>query len=137
MRILGIDYGERRTGVAISDESEFLSSTLTTVTGSDPYTVAQKIAELASEHGAGRIVLGLPRNMDGSEGFRAVSTRGFGDRLSALLPGTEIVYYDERMTTVSASGYMREAGLSAKKQKGSIDMLAAKIILQDYLDSKR
>lgn len=137
MRILGIDYGNRRTGVALSDEDEFLASAIDTVTCSDADAAAGKIAELAGKHAVGRIVIGLPKNMDGSEGFRAGQTRVFGDKLKALLPDTEIIYYDERMTTVAASGYMHEVGVNAKKQKGSIDMLAAKIILQDYLDSKR
>ena len=137
MRILGIDYGNRRTGVALSDESEFLATALTTVKGSEPDEVAKRVAGLAKEHGAGAVVIGLPKNMDGSEGFRSEQTRAFGDKLSTLIPDVAIIYYDERMTTVAASGYMHEVGIKSKKQKGSIDMLAAKIILQDYLDSKR
>lgn len=137
MKILGIDYGDRRTGVAVSDDSEFLASGIKTVKGSDRQKVAEEIAKLCLENKAGRIVLGLPKNMDGSEGFRAEQTRAFGQILQALMPDIEIVYYDERMTTMAAAQYMNITDVRGKKRKDSIDMLAAKIILQDYLDSKR
>ncbi len=137
MKILGIDYGDRRTGVAVSDDSEFLASGVTTVKGTDMDGTALKIAKICREQSAGRIVLGLPKNMDGSEGFRAEHTRDFGQRLAALLPDIELVYYDERMTTMAAAQYMNITDVRGKKRKDSIDLLAAKIILQDYLDSKR
>lgn len=82
-------------------------------------------------------MLGLPKNMDGSEGFRADHTRNFGQALVRLLPDVEIIYYDERMTTMAAAEYMNITDVRGKKRKDSIDLLAAKIILQDYLDSKR
>lgn len=137
MRIMGIDYGDRRTGIAVSDDSEFLASAVTTVTGSDMEKVARQTADIYIECGARQIVLGLPKNMDGSEGFRAKHTRDFGQKLQALLPDCEIVFYDERMTTMAASQYMNITDVRGKKRKNTIDMLAAKIILQDYLDSKR
>lgn len=136
MRILGIDYGDRRTGIAISDETEFLSSALCTVKGSDADKVAAEVAEIYKRENAGKIVLGLPKNMDGSSGFRVEHTLNFKAKLEALLPDTEIIMYDERMTTLAASQYMNIADVRGKKRKETIDMLAAKIILQDYLDSK-
>ena len=137
MKILGIDYGDRRTGVAVSDDSEFLASGVTTVKGADMNAVAKEIAKIYVELGAGKIVLGLPKNMDGSEGFRAEHTRSFGKALNDLLPEAEIIYYDERMTTMAAAQYMNITDVRGKKRKDSIDLLAAKIILQDYLDFKR
>lgn len=137
MRILGIDYGNRRTGVAVSDETEFLASSVGTVTESDPQRVAERIADIYREQGAGRIVLGLPKNMDGSSGFRVEHTLRFRDMLAQLLPDTEIVMYDERMTTMAAAQYMNITDVRGKKRKSTIDTLAAKIILQDYLDSRR
>ena len=137
MRILGIDYGNRRTGVAVSDETEFLSSGLTTVHGQDIDVVASEIAKIYNEQGAKRIVLGLPKNMDGSSGFRVEQTLKFKDKLLELIPDADIVLYDERMTTLAASQYMNITDVKGKKRKNTIDMLAAKIILQDYLDSKR
>lgn len=137
MRILGIDYGDRRTGVAVSDETEFLASALTTVKGQDMDIVAAEIAKIYSEQNAGRIVLGLPKNMDGSSGFRVEHTMNFKSKLEELIPGVDIVMFDERMTTMAAAQYMNITDVRGKKRKSTIDVLAAKIILQDYLDSKR
>lgn len=137
MKILGIDYGDRRTGIAISDDSELLASSLTTVKTADTSVAAHEVCEICKKENVGKIVLGLPKNMDGSEGFRAEHTRKFGEMLSALLPNAELIYYDERMTTVTAAMYMNITDTRGKKRKSRIDMLSAEIILQDYLDSKR
>lgn len=137
MRILGIDYGNRRTGVAISDDTEFLASSIGTVIGSDADKVAKEIADIYDKENAQKIVLGLPKNMDGTMGFRAEYTLKFKELLQNLLPDTEIVLYDERMTTMAATQYMNITDVRGKKRKSTIDTLAAKIILQDYLDSKR
>ena len=137
MRILGIDYGDRRTGVAVSDETEFLASALTTAKGQDMDIVAAEIAKIYAEQNAGRIVLGLPKNMDGSSGFRVEHTMNFKSKLEELIPGVDIVMFDERMTTMAAAQYMNITDVRGKKRKSTIDVLAAKIILQDYLDSKR
>lgn len=137
MRILGIDYGEHRTGVAISDETEFLASTLCTVITKNADDAAASIAKICNENGIKKIVLGLPKNMDGSSGFRVNQTLNFKERLEEIIPDAEIVLYDERMTTMVASQYMNIVNVRGKKRKNSIDELAAKIILQDYLDSRR
>lgn len=136
MRILGIDYGDRRTGIAMSDETEFLASALTTIKGQDADVVARQVADICKEHNIGKIVLGLPKNMDGSLGFRVNHTMNFKAKLEELLPDIEIIMYDERMTTMAAAQFMNITDVRGKKRKNSIDMLAAKIILQDYLDSK-
>lgn len=137
MRILGIDYGNRRTGVAVSDETEFLASSVGNVVESDPAKTAEKVADIYREQNAGKIVLGLPKNMDGSSGFRVEHTMRFKELLEELLPGVEIVLYDERMTTLAAAQYMNITDVRGKKRKNTIDTLAAKIILQDYLDSQK
>lgn len=137
MRILGIDYGDRRTGVAISDETEFLASSVGNINGSNADLVAAEVARIYTERNAKKIVIGLPKNMNGSEGFRARHTIDFADKLKKLLPDAEIVMYDERMTTLAATQYMNITDVRGKKRKNTIDTLAAKIILQDYLDSKR
>lgn len=137
MRILGIDYGNRRTGVAVSDETEFLASSVGNVVESDPAKTAEKVAQIYKEQNAGKIVLGLPKNMDGSSGFRVEHTMRFKELLKELLPGVEIVLYDERMTTLAAAQYMNITDVRGKKRKNTIDTLAAKIILQDYLDSQK
>ena len=137
MRILGIDYGNRRTGVAVSDETEFLASSVGNVVESDPAKTAEKVAQIYKEQNAGKIVLGLPKNMDGSSGFRVEHTMRFKELLEELLPGVPIVLYDERMTTLAAAQYMNITDVRGKKRKNTIDTLAAKIILQDYLDSQR
>lgn len=137
MRILGIDYGNRRTGVAVSDETEFLASSVGNIVESVPEKIADKVTEIYRDQGAGKIVLGLPKNMDGSSGFRVDHTLRFKTLLEERLPGVEIVLYDERMTTMAAAQYMNITDVRGKKRKNTIDTLAAKIILQDYLDSKR
>ncbi len=137
MTVLGIDYGDSRTGVAVSDGTGLISCGVETVRSKDPEKTAARIAEIYAERQAKKIVLGLPRNMDGSEGFRAERTRLFGQTLKDMLPDAEIIYYDERMTTMAASRYMDITDVYGKKRKESIDLLAAKIILQDYLDSLR
>ena len=137
MRILGIDYGNRRTGVAVSDETEFLASSVGNVVESDPQKTAEKVADIYKEQNAGKIVLGLPKNMDGSSGFRVEHTMRFKELLEELLPGVDIVLYDERMTTLAAAQYMNITDTRGKKRKNTIDTLAAKIILQDYLDSQK
>ena len=95
---------------------------------------ANKVAEVAAEQKASAIVVGLPKNMDGSEGFRAQRCREFADLLQDRLPDTPIVMMDERLTTVSASRYLNETNTRGSKRKGVIDTLSAQIILQNALD---
>ncbi|MCI8459258.1 MAG: Holliday junction resolvase RuvX [Clostridia bacterium] len=136
MRILAIDYGDARIGLALSDESETLASPLSTYASVSMRKDIDHIAALAKEKNAGRIVLGLPVNMDGSEGERAQKTRSFGTVL-ARVSGLEVVYKDERLTTVSAERTLIECNVRREKRKQVIDTLSAQIILQSYLDAQQ
>ena len=137
MRILGIDYGEARTGMAVCDESESIATVIGTIHERDKERLADKIAEVCKQEQIKKIVSGLPKNMDGTEGFRAEHTRKFCAMLQERMPEIPIEFYDERMTTMAASRFMHEGNVKHKKQKNSIDALSAQIILQDYLDRKR
>lgn len=132
-RALGIDFGDVRIGIAMSDETAFLASPLTTVQNSK--TAADEIAGLVQEHGVETIVIGLPLNMDGSAGSATEKVRKFSRKLAAKTD-VPIIESDERLTTVTAHHNLREAGLDGKKRKGVVDMAAAQIILQDWLDAQ-
>ncbi|MDE6399104.1 MAG: Holliday junction resolvase RuvX [Clostridiales bacterium] len=134
MRILAIDYGDARIGLALSDESETLASPLSTYASQSMRKDIDHIAALAKEKGAGRIVLGLPVNMDGTEGERAQKTRSFGSVLERV-SGIDVVYKDERLTTVSAERALIECNMRRDKRKQIIDTVSAQIILQSYLDA--
>ena len=133
-RILSVDFGDTRTGLAVSDISRFLASGIGYISPGGIEKTANKVAEIATEQGASAIVVGLPKNMDGSEGFRAERCREFADLLQDRLPTTPIVMMDERLTTVSASRYLNETNTRGAKRKGVIDTLSAQIILQNALD---
>lgn len=134
-RILGIDFGDTRTGVAVSDISRFLASGIGYVSPGGIEKTADKIAEIAREQNAGAIVVGLPKNMDGSEGFRADRCRQFADLLRERLgDSVPVAMIDERLTTVSASRYLNETNTRGAKRKGVIDTLSAQIMLQNALD---
>lgn len=133
-RILGVDFGDTRTGLAVSDISRFLASGIGYVSPGGIEKTANKVAEVAKEHKVGAIVVGLPKNMDGSEGFRAERCREFAGLLCDRLPNIPIVMMDERLTTVSASRYLNETNTRGAKRKGVIDTLSAQIILQNALD---
>lgn len=137
MRILGIDYGEARTGLAVCDESETVATVIGTVHERDKEKLADKITAVCGEERIQKIVMGLPKNMDGSEGFRAEHTRKFAAMLQARMPELPLEFYDERMTTMVASRFMMEGNTKGKKKKASIDALSAQIILQDYLERNR
>lgn len=133
MVIISVDIGKARTGLAICDKSMFLASPLLVIDDRRRDNVIKKVAEVANEKQAQRIVVGLPRNMDGSEGESAASAREFADLLSAE---TEIpvVLYDERCTTMIAHRYLNDSNTRGKKRKQTIDSAAAAIILQSYID---
>lgn len=136
MRILGIDYGDARIGLALSDESEILASPLGTYASQSMRKDIDYIAALAKQKKAGCIVLGLPVNMDGSEGERAQKTRAFGSVLERV-SGVDVVYKDERLTTVSAERTLIECNMRREKRKEVIDTVSAQIILQSFLDAKK
>lgn len=134
-RILGVDFGDTRTGLAVSDVSRFLASGIGYVSPGGIEKTADKVAEVAREQKVGAIVVGLPKNMDGSEGFRAERCREFAALLWQKLEGTvKVAMIDERLTTMSASRYLNETNTRGAHRKGVIDTLSAQIILQNALD---
>lgn len=132
MVILAVDYGDVRTGLAVCDALELLASPVAVLREPDANVLAQKIAEVATARGAQKIVVGLPRNMDGSEGFRADACRSFGALLreASALP---VEFQDERLTTVSAHRALNETNTRGKKRKAVVDAVSAVLILEDYL----
>ena len=133
-RILGVDFGDTRTGLAVSDTSRFLASGIGYVSPGGIVKTADKVAEVALEQKVSAIVVGLPKNMDGSEGFRADRCREFASLLRERLEDVPVAMIDERMTTMSASRYLNETNTRGQKRKGVIDTLSAQIILQNALD---
>ncbi len=133
-RILGVDFGDVRTGLAVSDDSRFLAGGLGTIKPGGIEKTADAVAEIAKKEGVNAVVVGQPVNMDGSLGPRAKRCAEFAELLRARLPEVDILLFDERMTTMAASRYLNETGTHGKKRKGIIDTLSAEIILQNALD---
>ncbi len=136
MRIMAIDYGDAHTGIAVSDPTGFLAGYTTTIHAYRPEAVAEQIAALAQEHGAEELVLGYPRNMDGTVGPRAEKA----EELAALLrkgTGLPVVLWDERRTTIDAHQILFNAGKNGKKRKKIVDSVAAALILEGYLTYKK
>lgn len=136
MVILGVDLGKARTGVAVCDKSELLASPVEVVNEHNRERLLERVAQLAKERRAEQIVVGLPRNMDGSEGESAQNARAFGAELAEKteLP---VDFSDERGTTITAHGFLNETNTRGKRRKATVDAVAATIILQDYLDYRR
>lgn len=132
-RILGVDHGETRIGIALSDPSAILASPLCVVAGGA--RAAEDVAELAVRHDVRAVVVGLPRNMNGSYGPAADKVRCFIQDLRERL-AVPVIEWDERLSTVSAHKVLREAGLNGRRRKGVVDQAAAQIILQNYLDAR-
>ena len=133
-RVLGVDYGEARTGLAVSDTSRFLASGIGNVQGGGLEKTAERVLAAAREQGAVAVVLGLPVNMNGTEGPKAARIRELAALVERELP---VYLMDERMTTMSAARYLNETNTRGKKRKGVIDTLSAQIILQNALDRLR
>ena len=136
MKIMAVDLGQVRTGLAVSDPTEQLASPVGTITEKNTDKLLEKVAAAARDQGVQQLVVGHPRNMDGSRGESARRAETFAASLekAAALP---VVLWDERMTTVSAIGYLNQTDTRGKKRKAVVDTVAATIILQDYLDSRR
>ena len=132
-RILSVDFGDTRTGLAVSDVSRYLASGIGYVSPGGIVKTADKVSEVAKEQRASAVIVGLPRNMDGSEGFRAERVREFADLLRQRLEAP-VVMFDERMTTMAASRFLSETGTRGAKRKTVVDTLSAQIILQNALD---
>ena len=136
MKIMGIDLGKKRTGIAISDISGSLASPFCVLSKENMERLVEEIKAIVKRENVGEIVVGLPRNMDGSEGESAKRARDFSNRLSEET-NLNVVLSDERNTTISAHGYLNLNDVRGKKRKAIIDSVAATIILQDYLDYRR
>ena len=136
MRIMAIDYGDARTGVAISDPTGLLAGYTTVIQSRKEGVVAEELARLAKEHSVDELVMGFPRNMDGTEGPRAELYRAFAARLEEVC-GLKPVLWDERRTTVEAHNILSEHNYHGKKRKNTVDAVAASLILEGYLNFKR
>ena len=134
MRHLCIDLGDVRIGLATSDSMGICATGLETYRRVDPDKDLEYIADIVKRENIGRVVIGLPVNMDGTSGERVDKARAFGDALKPLV-SAEIVYQDERLSTVAGERMLIEAGMRRDKRKKVIDKIAATIILQTYLDS--
>ena len=132
-KLLGVDFGDTRTGLSVSDSSRLLASGIGYVSPGGIEKCADAVAEIAREQRVSAIVVGLPVNMDGSEGSRAARCRKFAYMLSERT-GLFVAMFDERMTTMTASRYLNETNTRGKKRKTVIDTLSAQIILQNCLD---
>ena len=135
-KYLGVDYGDKRTGLAECDISGLLAGGIGTISEGGMRKTAVRVAKEAESRNCKKIIIGLPKNMDGSEGPRADVIKAFRDILAEL---TEIPidFYDERMTTMVAYRFLGETGTYGKKRKDTVDTLSAQIILQNYIDRER
>lgn len=135
MIIMSVDLGKARTGIAVCDKTEFLASPYKVIFEKSPQKLPEKVAEAAKETNAELIVVGLPKNMDGSEGESAQNARAFAQNLTEIT-GIETVMQDERGTTITAHGFLNNTNTRGKKRKNVVDEVAATIILQDFLDKR-
>lgn len=136
MIIMSVDYGDVRTGIAVCDRLESLAHPVEVIKQSYAPKVIKRICTLAEEIKPELIVVGYPKNMDSSEGFRAQACKEFSIELAAAT-GIECILWDERLTTVSAHNYLNLTNTRGDKRKNVVDAVAATIILQSYLDYRR
>ena len=135
MRILGLDFGDARIGIAVSDEMGWTAQGLTTLHRTNQQRDFQAIGEVIKQYQPEQIILGLPKNMDGSLGPQARKVKEFAEKLSTRFH-IPIIEWDERFSTLGAEKYLQEAELTPRARKKVIDKVAAAFILQGYLDSK-
>lgn len=135
-RILGVDFGDARTGIAMSDISGFLASGVGTVKSTGFLKTAEEVCRIAKEKDVGLIVLGHPINMNGTLGPRSEKARAFGEKLRELT-GLEVVLFDERLSTANAHVMLNLTNTRGQKRKEIIDEMSACLILQSYLDSRK
>ncbi len=136
MKIMAVDYGDVRTGFAISDRTEFLASPIGTVEERNAARLAKKAADTAAEYGAGEIIVGLPINMNGTEGPRAEKCREFAELLKTHTD-IPVRMWDERSTTVTAHNILNQTNVRGKARKAVVDTVAATVILEGYLEYRR
>lgn len=133
-RLLGIDHGDARTGVAVSDGLGLTAQPKELIRERDMAKTAARVAQIARELEAAKVVVGLPVNMNGTEGPRAKKARKFGARLEELLD-MPVRFWDERLTSVQAERALR--GRGSRQRKAKVDVISAQIMLQSYLDAKK
>ena len=136
MKMLGVDYGDARIGISVCDEMEMFSAPLTTLKSFSMKKNIDAVLDIAKRECVERIVVGLPLNMDGSEGERANKSRAFG-RVLERVSGIDVDYFDERLTSVEAEEILESVGTKKSKRKNIVDQIAAQLILQGYLDAKK
>ena len=136
MRVMAIDYGDAHTGVAVSDPTGFLAGTTTTINSWRQEVVVDRLVKLIEVHRPDEVVLGFPKNMDGSDGRKADLYRDLAAMLKERT-GMEIVLWDERRTTIDAHQILFNQGKNGRKRKKIVDAVAASLILENYLDFKR
>ena len=137
MRIMGIDYGDARVGIALSDPLMLTAQGFKTLPNKVYHKMIEALVELINDNDVCKIVIGMPKNLNGTLGFRADITNDFASDLkSRISDDIEIVFQDERLTTVEASTFLNFTDTRGKNRKNVIDTVAAEIILQSYLDSK-
>lgn len=137
MRIMGIDYGDSRVGIAVSDALGYTAQGVKTL----PNKVYEKMMEallfLIDQYASTKIVIGMPKNMDGTKGERCAVTEDFANDLKSRRPELEIVFWDERLSTVQAAGILNTTNTRGKDRKNVIDTVAACIILESYMQSTK
>ena len=136
MKTMAIDYGDARTGIAISDALGMLTGSTTVIHAYTPEKVAARIGELIAEHHVDELVMGYPKNMDGTEGPRAEIYRSFAEFWEKTT-GLKPVLWDERRTTIDAYRILSQNNIRGKKKKNTVDAVAASLILEAYLASKK
>ncbi len=136
MKIISVDFGDARTGLAVCDKSEMLASPAGVIHEKDFDKCIQKTADAVKEHSAELIVVGYPKNMNGTLGERAEKCKLFADRLNELT-GIQVELWDERCTTVSAHNYLNQTNTRGKKRKNIVDAVAAVIILESYMTYRK
>ena len=136
MRIMAIDYGDAHTGVAISDPTGLLTGTTTTIHSRKDQVVLEELRRLIEQYQVDELVMGFPRNMDGTEGPRAQLYRDFARQVEEAT-GLRPVLWDERRTTIDAHRILFDAGKNAKKRKKTVDAVAASLILEGYLTFRK
>lgn len=136
MKIMAVDFGEARTGLAVCDRTEFMASPVGVVHEKDFDACVKKVAVATVEYEVGMVVVGLPKNMDGSKGSRAELCEKFADQLRAQI-SVPVDLWDERQTTMQATTYLNDVNVKGQKRKDIIDEVAATIILESYLQYRK
>jgi putative Holliday junction resolvase len=136
MRVLGLDIGEKRIGVAVSDPSGTVASPLTVLDAASALANGADLVRIAEDYDVGAVVVGLPLSMDGTEGPQTQTVRNAAQRLAGFLR-VPFEFADERLSSVEASRAMEAAGVTSRQARGRVDSVAASVFLQSYLDARR